>query len=577
MHWSRQVSSLNDRLKETRQRIVSAVRSEENLHAYQSETAVQFLLDKPFSALFIDTGLGKTIIVLTYLLRLFLRNELKKTLIIAPVRVAAQTWPNELGVWKHIAFFKMSVIRAEDDDPEVISAGKAAYDEAMASQEAEAHKSRVQQALLDLGDSEAGAESYARKAKRRFADRLAGKARTAKKEELRQTRRKDPALIHVINREQLTWLIDQHSTFVKTKRRGKIGRVRKVVDWPYKIVVIDESSSFKDPQTTRFKALGEVRRSGMIERLHQLTATPAAEGYMGMFAQMYLLDLGERLGKLITKYRDRYFTYNQYSRVYKLKEGAKEAISDAVADICLVMKSKDYLDEQEPLMLDRMIDLHPREMAMYRELERDFIVTIPPDENGEGGEEIEAETAASLSSKLLQLASGAIYNKDREVRVVHNHKIEDLAQLVEELQGSPILVAYWYKHSLTRLKKAFPKAHTMDAAGKRVHDWNAGKISMLLVHPASIGHGLNMQYGPGHDLYMFDQCWSWELFYQLYRRLARQGQKFQVRIHLPQVRGTNDTLVVERLREKEDAQEVLFRRIKAMWRRMREALQRRAS
>lgn len=524
------MSSLKDRLLAT----TRYTRAEWEMHLYQ-DTALDFLIDNPFCALFIDTGLGKTIILLTLIARLIQQNIDEQILVIAPVRVAAQTWPTEIGEWQHTSWLGYTVIRAEDDDPEVISAGKAAYDEARywAATTAEAQKA-------------------------------AGAARTVKKEELRQARMRERTNVHIINREALGWLIDQYSVWIEKKVHGKIRRVRKIVGWPYRTVIIDESSSFKDHTTARFKALISVRAQGFIDRMHELTATPAAEGYMGLFAQIYLLDRGERLGGNITAYREEYFKHNHYARTYKLLPGAKERISDKIADICLVMKSADYLDEQEPLFLDRKLHMTPAEMAMYRRFERDFILTLPD------GEEIEAKTAASLSSKLLQLASGAVYTETRETRHVHEHKIEDLRQLVEELKDDePILVSYWYQSSLARLKKAFPSAVVMDKSGKAVKPWNEGKIKMLLVHPAGVAHGLNMQYGPGHDVYLFDACWSYELFYQLYRRIHRQGQKLQVRIHLPQIIGTNDELVVGRLHEKEDAQEFLFRRIKAMWARMK--------
>lgn len=565
------MSSLDDRLKAKFQYVE---RCEWEMHEYQ-DLATEFLWLNKFCALFIDTGLGKTVIVLTLLVRL-IQNELaNKILIIAPVRVAAQTWPNEIAAWEHTAWLGYSVIRAEDDDEEVISAGQARKEELEA---------------MPFGDLMEEIGEF--QTVRQYIAQQVQKARTAKKIELRERRRNSPADIHIINREALQWLIDQHSVWKKVVRRGKVVRKREIVNWPYNVVVIDESSSFKDHNTARFKAISAVRQQlkpmkqgGWIDRLIELTATPAAEGYMGLFAQIFLLDKGKRLGRFITHYREEYFDHNKYAQTYKLKPGAKEAISDKIADLCLVMKSKDYLKEEEPLFLERTLDLAPSELRMYREFERDFILTLPD------GEEIEAETAAALSQKLLQLASGAIYRnksakpdedpdnpKIEPYAVVHDHKVQDLAELQAELEvsGEPLLVAYWFKSSLARLRKQFPKAAVMDKAGKIVSrhgPWNTGKVPMLLVHPASVGHGLNMQYGPGHDLYMFDMCWSYELFYQLYRRLHRQGQRRQVRIHLPQMRQTNDTLVWGRLREKEDAQEALFHRIRQMRRRFVEAEQ----
>lgn len=542
------MSSLKDRLLRT----THFSRCAWEMHSYQ-DYATEWLWQRPFSAAFIDTGLGKTIILLTLIDRILQENIEERILIIAPVRVANQTWPNEFPEWEHTRWMEDShtVLRAEDDEPEVLAAHKAAYDDAR---------------IFGATTAE--------------ASRAAGKAATAKKDELRLARANDGKSIHVINREALTWLIDLHSEWVVKKRNGKQVRIRQVVSWPYKTVIIDESSSFKDHTTARFKALVAVRAQGFIERLHELTATPAAEGYMGLFAQVFLLDRGERLGKNITAYREAYFTQNGYSRKWKIRKGAEEEISDLIADICLVMKTKDYRDEEEPLFLPRKLKMTDAEEKQYRKFTREFVLTLAD------GTMIEAETAASLSAKLLQLASGAVYEtvktedeETEEVQIskvthhVHDHKLDDLRQLQEELGDEPILVAYWYKSSLARLRKAFPDAVVMDKAGKvvsRYGPWNSGKIRMLLVHPAGVGHGLNMQYGPGHDLYLFDACWSYELFYQLYCRLHRQGQKNRVRVHLPQMIGTNDEVVVTRLQQKEDAQEILFRRIRALWKKMKE-------
>lgn len=510
------------------------------MHAYQDQ-AVKFLLDTRYAALFIDTGLGKTVIILTLLSILYAQEKFKKCLIVAPVRVAAQGWPNEIAAWGHTAYMNYQVIRAEDDDEEVISAGKQAYESA-------------REWLVEP----------------KFAQAAASKARTAKKEELRKIRSQSSAAIHIIDHHHLEWLIDQYSEWVVVKKGQK--PKRKIVDWPYDIVVVDESTSYGSISNSRFQALSQVRLQGWIDRLIELTATPAADTYMKLFAQVFLLDKGKRLGRFITHYRKKYFDYNKYSQAYTLKEGAAEEISAKIADICLVMKSEEYLEEQEPLFLERKIEMTEFQSAQYQKFQRDFILTMPD------GEKIEAFTAAALSAKLLQLASGAVYRnpavteeeieaKRAKWRLFHDHKIEDLRELADELQGAPILVSYWHQSSLERLRKAFPEAVVMDKAGKvaaRHGPWNTGKIKMLLVHPASVGHGLNMQYGPGHDLYMFDMCWSYELFYQLYRRLHRQGQKLQVRIHLPLVRNTVDMLVWARLRAKEDAQEVLFNWIRKL-------------
>jgi hypothetical protein len=316
--------------------------------------------------------------------------------------------------------------------------------------------------------------------------------------------------------------------------------------------------SFKEHSTARFKAMTYARMKGGVERMHILTATPASENYLGIFPQIFLLDLGKRLGRGITAYRDRYFDANEYNHTYKIKPGAKEEISELISDICLVMKSGDYLDEEDPLFLPRRLLMEAPQMAMYKQMERDLVLELP-----EGV--VEAKTAANLSQKLLQLASGFIYHNDsKEWSHFHDEKIDDLRQLVEELDGEPLLVSYWYKPTLERLKKAFPKAAVMDKKGDLVHAWNRGELPFLLMNPAGTAHGLNMQYGPGHDLYGYDLPWSFDKFYQLYRRLARQGQKKRVRVHMPQMIDTHDQHLVSTLAEKRDAQDVLFERIKAL-------------
>lgn len=549
------MSSLADRLKAPRKKFRHYLWE---MHEYQ-DSAIEFMKKTPFSALFIDTGLGKTIICLTLIVWLLLTGKTKKVLVVAPVRVAAQTWPSEVADWDHLENLGYTVIRAEDDDPEVISAYKAALFAARLDPKIHADARRYKKGLLELGDTREGAEASRKAYIARKAASRAGKAATARKEKLRHKRRLSKAPVHIINIEQLEWLIDQYTVW-RTKR-GK--PKRQIVDWPYDTVILDESSKFKDHSIARFQALAAVVVQGHITRLHELTATPAAESYMGLFAQLFLLDRGERLGKNITAYRNSYFQYFPYARSYKLLPGSEDRISDKISDICLVMKSGDYLDEQEPLFLDRKIQMTEAEAKQYKHFENNFILTL------DDGEQIEAETAGALSGKLLQLASGAIYTKDGSTRVIHDHKIQDLAELVEELQGSPIMVAYWYKSSLARLRKAFPFATVMDETGKCVKPWNEGKIKMLLVHPAGVGHGLNMQYGPAHHIYFFDMCWSYELFYQLYRRLHRQGQTRRITVWLAQMVGTKDELVAARLTQKKDAQEILFEWIKSVWRRMK--------
>lgn len=424
-------------------------RWEVELHPYQ-DAAIEFAHKHPRSALWIDMGLGKTATILTVIRDLLARKEIRRVLVIAPLKVATQTWPHEIAAWRHLQHLDYTVIRSSD---------------------------------------------------RHVRTQLA------------QSR----ARIHIINREMLPWLVNMWAEAKK---------------WPYDMIVVDESSSFKDHTTNRFKALKRVRR--LAKRMHHLTATPAAESYMGLFSQFYLLDGGERFGDSITRFRETYFDRNPYTGGYTVKEEKKAEIIEKIASITLVMRAEDHLQLDEPLYLKRLLTLEPDQLKAYRKFERSLILSLP------GGDEIEALTAAALSQKLLQASSGAVYDENKVARPFHEHKIEDIQQLVEELDGSPLMIAYWFKSSLARLRKAFPQATVMDRGGKAVVPWNEGKIPILLVHPQSAGHGLNMQYGPGHDLAMFDMFWSGELYNQLIRRLARQGQKKVVRVHHLLAENTHD-------------------------------------
>lgn len=367
--------------------------------------------------------------------------------------------------------------------------------------------------------------------------------------------------IHIINREMLEWLV----YFWKD-------------EWPYRTVIWDESSSAKDHTTARFKAIAKVRRTpGLITRMHLLTATPAAETYEHLWAQVYLLDLGHRLGKGITRYRDEHFIYNKYSMKYKLREGHEDIILGNIADITLVMKGKDYLPRNEPTVIQRKVKLSLPQMSLIAKLERDFLINLPD------GTEIEAKTAAMLAGMLLQMASGSVYEtvlvgdwetedlkKVKRVHHLHTHKIDTLKEMFEEAQtqGEPLLVAYYFQSSLAMLRKAFPKATVMDKDGKCIKAWNAGKIPLMFIHPMSAGHGLNLQHG-GHILVFFDLIYSLEYYLQTIGRIDRQGQKNPVIVEMLVAEGTRDELVAECLKNKEDAQEKMFTILKRMIRKLR--------
>jgi len=459
--------------------------TQEQMHDYQI-MGVNFILDNPFCALFIDLGLGKTIISLTALREItMLDPDIKKVLVVAPLKVANRTWPDEIQNWEHTCTLSYSVITGDED---------------------------------------------------------------ARKRAMHSS-----AELHIINRENVEWLAQQW--------RSK---------WPYQMVIIDESSSFKDHTTKRFKALKNVRP--YIKRLVELTATPAAESYVHLFAQIYLLDAGERFGRFITHYKEKYFVESKYTRKLDLRPGAKEAITRKIHDICLVMKASDYLDMEEPVHIEVPVVLSAKEMARYRSMEEDYIIELVDDLDGETI--IEAETAAVLAGKLLQMASGFIYDSRKElgegdkVRVtrtdyhLHDHKMDALDALVENLQeqGENIMIVYHFKPSLARLQKRYPKGVVMDKEGNAVTPWNKGKIPILFVHAQSAGHGLNWQKG-GRAMIFYDIPWSLELYLQIIGRLNRQGQKRQVLLYHLVAKGTIDQKVVLRLKEKRDTQEWLLRRI----------------
>jgi len=448
-----------------------------DLRPYQTNTIIPFMVAHPYSGVFVDMGLGKTISSLTVANELLERDLGSRILIIAPLRVAVQTWPTEISQWEHTWWMRPTLIRPE------------------------MHGTTTLQRELQ---------------KRRLAS--------------------TPNSIHIINREATKWLVDFH---------GK--------NWPYDVVIVDESTSFADHRTQRWKALNSVR--GKIKRLHLLSGIPAPEGIEQFFAQVYLLDRGERFGKSITAFRERFLINNPYKRTWTARPGADKEVAALIAPISLIMREEDYLDLAKPIVVERPIVLEPDELRQYRKFERDLVLQIDD-------VEIEAESGAALAQKLLQYASGAVYDAEHQWHVAHDHKLEELRQIVEEAQGTPLLVAYWHRSSLARLAKAFPKAVKMDREGTCVDAWNAGKIDMLLVHPRSAGHGLNMQLGPGHTLIFFDNPLPLENYLQTIARLARSGQKRVVKVFHLVTLGTLDATVVPVLRGKDDAQDTVRKYIR---------------
>ena len=359
-----------------------------------------------------------------------------------------------------------------------------------------------------------------------------------------------PADIYMINRENVKWLVDYYRNA-----------------WPFDMVVLDESSSFKNHQAKRFKALKAIRSH--IQRMVLLTGTPTSRGLMDLWAQVYLLDSGKRLGRTITAYRDAYFVPDKRSRTtifsYAPKEGAEESIYTSIIDICISMKAEDYLELPELIYEDIPVQLDTAAQKAYDRLERDTL--LPIDETV-----ITAGSAGVLRGKLLQLCNGAVYNDDYEVIPVHECKIEALLETVEQLNGQHAIICYNFKHDKTRLLEALKATHSTVKVyeGKAEEDeWNAGNIDLLLVQPASCGYGLNLQDG-GHHIIWFGLTDSLELYQQTNKRLHRQGQPYPVIIHHLLVQGGTDEDVIKSLGGKADVQDSLLEALKVRIQKVKE-------
>lgn len=438
-------------------------------HNYQ-QFATDFILNQSICCLMLDMGLGKTVITLTALWQLTLDSfDVSRVLVIAPKRVAEDTWPKELAKWEHLTGLTSSLV---------------------------------------LGSA------------------------TERKAALQRK-----AFLYIINRENVAWLVKNHY-------------------WDFDMVVIDELSSFKSNKAERFKAMKKVRP--MITRIVGLTGTPAPNTLLDLWPQMYLMDMGQRLGRFIGGFRDRFFLPDKRNREiiysYKPREGAEDAIYALISDICISMKAADYLDMPERIDNRIEVSMSPKERKLYDDFQKDMVLSI-------GDEELDATNAAALSNKLLQMANGAVYGEDKKVIPIHDRKLDALEDLVEGANGKPLLVAYWYKHDLQRIKARFKNARCIDTA-KDIDDWNAGKIPLALIHPASAGHGLNLQDG-GCTIVWFGLTWSLELYQQLNARLWRQGQKHTVVIHHIVTKGTHDEDVMRALENKDTRQSALIEAVRA--------------
>lgn len=361
-----------------------------------------------------------------------------------------------------------------------------------------------------------------------------------------------PADIYIINRENVCWLVDYYKN-----------------DWPFDMVVVDESSSFKSHKAKRFKSLSSV--SGHIDRMVLLTGTPSPNSLADLWSQVYLLDGGQRLEKRYTHFREKYFDPGQRNGYvvfnYNAKPGSENAILSRISDICISMKASDYLqlpdvvDHEVPVVLDS------KAAKAYYELEKQMVLQLPEDD-----EEISVASAAALSNKLLQLANGAVYDDDHNYYEVHNCKIDAFLELIESLQGKPALVFYNFQHDKARILKALEKSKLRVRELKTAADedaWNNHAVDILLAHPASSAYGLNLQEGGNHVIW-FGLTWNYEQYTQANARLHRQGQTEKVIIHHLICSGTRDEDVIEALRRKEDVQEWVMQSLKARIKKIRE-------
>lgn len=439
-------------------------------HEYQA-FATNFILEHPIAAVLLDMGLGKSVITLTAIEELMHdRFEVSKVLVIAPLRVATNTWPSEIKKWNHLHGITYSVA--------------------------------------------VGTEAQRKAALAKKAD------------------------IYIINRENVQWLIEKSG-----------------VPFDFDMVVIDELSSFKSGQAKRFKSLVKMRPR--VKRIVGLTGTPSSNGLMDLWAEFRLLDMGERLGRYIGQYRRAYFVPDKrngeiiYS--YKLLPGAEEAIYKRIGDITISMKSADYLKMPKCVINEVPVWMEPHQKDLYDQLKQEMVISLKESE-------INAANAAALSGKLLQMANGAVYDGMGEPFLIHNEKLNALEDLIEGANGKPVLIAYWYKHDLDRIKAKFDVREIK--TDRDIADWNAGSIPVAVIHPASAGHGLNLQAG-GSTLIWFGLTWSLELYQQTNARLWRQGQTETVVIHHIITRDTIDEDVMTALHKKERTQSSLINAVKA--------------
>jgi SNF2 family DNA or RNA helicase len=440
-------------------------------HEYQTH-CTEFILDNNSAGLFLDMGLGKSVITLTALVDLLHeRFEVSKVLVIAPLRVANTTWMDEVLKWDHLKGLRVSKVLGS--------------------------KKERTMALYKKAD------------------------------------------IYTINRENVPWIVD----FYKN-------------DWPFDMVIIDEISSFKSPSAKRFRALKKVRHK--IKRIVGLTGTPAPNGLLDIWSQIYLLDGGERLGRTFSGYRSRYFHPQKYVNGgiptdYALNDDAEEKIYNKISDICISMKALEYLKMPEIIFNKVEVELSEKEMKLYRKLERDLLLPLEDSD-------VDAANAAVLSNKLLQMSGGTVYDEYSDVHQIHDRKLDALEDLIEAANGKPVLIYYGFRHERDRIKERFDTGDINTS--EDIDKWNRGEMKIALCHPASAGHGLNLQEG-GSTIIWFGMTWSLELYQQANARLWRQGQKQTVVIHHILAKDTIDNRVMMALDNKDTGQSALIEAVRA--------------
>lgn len=414
-------------------------------YEYQ-RTAQQWILDNPNCGLFLDMGLGKTVLTLTAIQRLIDLCEVERALVVAPKKVAETTWTTEARKWDHLRGLKVSKVMGS-----------------------------AKQRKLALADN---------------------------------------ADVYVIGRDNFVWLVGLYG-----------GRL------PFDVMVIDELTSFKNSKSQRFKAMRVARPT--VPRVIGLTGTPAPNGLIDLWGQMYCIDMGERLGKSVTKYRETYFNSHSWNNIVvrcDVKKGCDELIKNLISDVCLSMQAKDYLQLPDLLIHTVPVELSPVTMEAYSKFEREKVLEFQKEHTDEPSN-ILANSAAGLMNKLSQFANGAVYDTDKNIHEIHDEKVEKLAEIVEGANGSGVLVFYQFKHDIPRIIRKLKDYKVEVYEGeKQLMDWNSGKIDVLLAHPASTAYGLNMQQG-GHYIVWFGTGWDLELFQQANARLHRQGQKYPVTVY----------------------------------------------